>query len=310
MNNRVFCVLGVLAAAQLSAGNKVYVATFGNDGNPCDTFSQPCATWFGAISKAGASGVVLALDSGDFGSINVTQPIIIDGGAHGAFAAGAIQVVSVTLGQFAHGPVILRNISVVLNPASQNQEQDFGIFAQLNGGSLVLDNVTVSIGPDSIHTQSAEGIVIFAAAGVPIDLKDVSVSGVFRGIEIDNLVSNPATPANAVLQNVSVSASVLALSVNDAAVTVRNSSFRGASVGISTFATSTSPVSVLDSTQVTNNGTGISASGGTLRLFNNVISGNTTGIAAGIGATVISFRNNAFAGNGADGSPALSTSLK
>jgi hypothetical protein len=310
MNNRVLYVLGVLAAAQLSAGNKVYVATFGNDGNPCDTFSQPCRTWLGAISKAGPSGVVLALDSGDFGTIDISQPIIIDGGAHGAFATGDSTIVSVGLGQTALGPVILRNISVVINPPSGNLVSNTGVFASLSGGSLVLDHVSVTVGPAILQTQSAEGISIGAAPGVPVDLKDVAVSGVFRGIDIANVVPNPTAPANAVLQNVSVSASQIGLNVNETAVIVRNSSFRGASTGIGIHATSTSPVSMLDSTQVTNNGTGISVTGGTMRLFNNVISGNTTGITTSNGATVISFRNNAFAGNGTDGSPALSTSLK
>jgi hypothetical protein len=190
MPKRMLSLLGLLAAAQLCAGNKVYVATFGNDRNPWDTFSQPCRTWLGAISKAGPSGVVLALDSGDFGSINVTQPIII----------------------------IPRNISVVYNPPSGNQDQDFGIYAALSGGSLVLDHVSVSIGADIFQTTSAQGIQVVAAAGVPVDLKDVKISGFFRGIDIGNAIINPTAPANKVLQNVSVSASEAGLNVNEAAV--------------------------------------------------------------------------------------------
>lgn len=314
MTNRMLCLLGLLAAGQLlSAGNKVYVATFGNDGNPCNTFSQPCATWGGAISKAGASGVVLALDSGDFGSMNINQPIVVDGGAHGAFATGSGQIVGISIGQFAHGPVILRNISVVIDPPSGNSVSDTGIVVELQGGSLVLDHVSVTVGPDSFETSSAEGIFIGAVAGVPVDLKDVTISGVFRGIDIANLAANPTAPVNALLQNVSVSASQIGIDAIEAGVTVRNSSFRGAgfsTTGINLFAASSSPVSTLDSSQVTNNAPGISVHGGTLRLFNNVISGNTTGITTSGGGTVISFRNNAFSGNGTDGSPLLSTSLK
>ncbi len=83
MNHRLLYALGVLAAAQLSAQSKVYVATFGNDSNSCTTMAQPCKTWNGAIPKAGIGGVVLAIDSGDFGSMNISQPIIIDGAAMG-----------------------------------------------------------------------------------------------------------------------------------------------------------------------------------------------------------------------------------
>ncbi len=305
MKDRLLCTFLLIATGTpLSAGNKVYVATFGNDGNPCNTFSQPCATWAGAIFRAGASGVVLALDSGDFGFIDISQPIVIDGGAHGAFATGSGQLVFVSLGQSAGGPVILRNISVVIDPFLGGS--DTGILASLSGGSLVLDHVTVTLGANS----QTHGISIGAAAGLPVDLKDVTVSGVSSGIEIFNITSNPTTTVNAVLQNVSVSASQSGLHTIDAAVTIRNSSFRGALTGIGSFTTSTSPVSTLDSTQVTNNGIGISVNGGTLRLFNNVISGNTTGITTSNGATVISFRNNAFSGNGTDGSSPLATSLK
>src|SRR5258708_29202266 len=274
MKDRLLCTFLLIATGTpLSAGNKVYVATFGNDGNPCNTFSQPCATWGGAISKAGYSGVVLALDSGDFGSFLVSQPIIIDGGAHGAFATGSgVEIVGVTVDQSGRGPVILRNISVVIDPPSGNQVSNIGIVASVSGGSLVLDHVTVTIGPNLNQTQSAGGISITAAAGVPVDLKDVTVSGVIRGIDIFNGVATPAAPANAVLQNVSVSASQIGLDAVETSVIIRNSSFRGASTGINAYATATSPVSTIDSTQVTNNNTGISANGGTLRLFNNVIS--------------------------------------
>jgi hypothetical protein len=123
------------AGIPLSAGNKVYVATFGNDANPCTTFSQPCATFTGAISKAGPDGDVLALDAGDFEPISISTPITIDGGAHGAFATrnGNSGTVAVSLGQFADGPVILLNISIVIPPPNGNNEEDLGLFAVLNG---------------------------------------------------------------------------------------------------------------------------------------------------------------------------------
>src|SRR5260370_30289089 len=73
------------AGGVLSAQNTTYVATFGSDVNSCLTVTQPCATFGGALSKAGAGGTVLALDSGDFGPVNIQNPVTIDGGAHGAF---------------------------------------------------------------------------------------------------------------------------------------------------------------------------------------------------------------------------------
>src|SRR5258708_27929513 len=154
MKDRLLCTFLLIATGTpLSAGNKVYVATFGNDGNPCNTFSQPCATWGGAISKAGYSGVVLALDSGDFGPFLVSQPIIIDGGAHGAFATGSgLEIVGVTLDQSARGPVILRNISVVIDPPSGNQVSNIGIVASVSVGFPLFFYSKCTVTPDTKPT--------------------------------------------------------------------------------------------------------------------------------------------------------------
>jgi hypothetical protein len=291
----------------LLAGNKVYVATFGNDGNPCNTFSQPCATFNGAISKAGPAGVVLALDAGDFGSINISNPITIDGGAHGAFASGNPTAVSVGLGMFADGPVILRNISIIISP-SGGSANEFGIFGGISGGSLILDRVSVTAVPTT--TQTATGIQINIAAAAPVNLQNITIAGAQTGILLANAAGSPTAPFQATLENVSVDASQFGLNVVNGGVNVRNSSFRGASDGVALSSSSTSATSLVESTQIANNNVGIAVFGGTtVRLSGNVISGNVTGI-SNAGGTVISFRNNVFAGNGTDGSPPLATSLK
>ncbi len=122
----------------------------------------------------------------------------------------------------------------------------------------------------------------------------------------------PAASAN--LQNVVIQAARggSGFSALDISVTVRNSSVGGGGffgTGIVLASSVTSPVSLIDNTQVLNCGTGIFLHSGTLRLSNAVITGNTTGINT-TGGTLISFRNNVFAGNGTDGAPALTSSLK
>ena len=301
-------LLWIAAGTPVSAGNKVYVATFGNDANPCTTFSQPCATFNGAISKAGPFGLVLALDAGDFGSIIISNPITIDGGAHGAFASGTSTVVSIGLSSTADGPAILRNISIKISP-SGSSGTPFGIFAGLTGGALILDRVSVSAVPT--FSQAATGIQINAAPAAHVNLQNVAIAGAQTGILLANAVISPTMPFQATLDNVSVDATEGGLNVVEGSVTVRNSSFvgAGASVGVGFFSSSTNPTSLVESTRIANNNTGIQLFGGTLRLSGNVISGNGTGI-GNTGGTIISFRNNVFAGNGADGSPPLATSLK
>jgi hypothetical protein len=299
----------VAAGGMLSAQSTLYVATFGSNANSCTTVTQPCATFAGALSKAGTGSTILALDSGDFGPMFIVNPVTIDGGAHGAFigvGSGALGVI-VSLPNNAQGGVTLRNLSIVMNDASTSQ---IGIQASIQSGFLVLDHVSVS----AIQNQSSiDGIDVNVAAGLSVDLKDVTVSGARIGIDLFNTF-NATTPFTANLENVSVTASNVALLISDGNANIRNTSLRGAhgttsGIGVDLFSQSTSPTWLIENSRVASNSTGISVTGGTLRLSNNVITGNTTGISS-TGATVISFRNNTFAGNGVDGSPLLSTSVK
>jgi hypothetical protein len=300
----------------LSAQNTAYVATYGSNSNSCTTVTQPCATFASAYSKAGPGGTILALDSGDFGFLpNITNPIVVDGGAHGAFigvqSGGPGVNVNLPSPAVFFGGVTLRNLSIVIQDP-QGLGGQVGIQATIPTGFLVLDHVSVSGILDTLNT-TIEGIEVDVAAGLSVDLKDVTVSGVLQGIHLVNAF-NATAPFTANLENVSVTAFDNALIVEDGNAMVRNSSFRGAnhhpsSIGIELVSQFTSPNSLIENSKVASNSTGISVTGGTLRLSNDVITGNGTGI-SNSGATVISFRNNTFAGNTTDGSPLLSTSLK
>jgi hypothetical protein len=299
------------AGRVLSAQGTLYVATFGSNANSCATVSLPCATFLGALAKAGSGSTILALDSGDFGPVDILNPVTIDGGAHGAFIGvgfgGGLGVI-VSLPNNAQGGVTLRNLSIVINDSSSGQ---IGIQASIQSGFLVLDHVSVS----AIQNQSSiDGIDVDVAAGLSVDLKDVTVSGARIGIDLFNAFNPTTSLFTANLENVSVTASDVALLISDGNANVRNSSLRGAhrttsGIGINLFSQSTSPTWLIENSRVASNSTGISVTGGTVRLSNDVITGNTTGISS-TGATVISFRNNTFAGNGVDGSPLLSTSVK
>jgi hypothetical protein len=312
----LFLLVLIAAGGVLSAQNTTYVATYGSNANSCTTVTQPCATFAAAISKAGPGGAVLALDSGDFGFLpNINHPIVVDGGEHGAFVGvhsnGPGIVVNLPSPAVFFGGVTLRNLSVVMQDP-QSFGGQIGIQASIPTGFLVLDHVSVSGILDTLN-NTIQGIEVDAATGVSVDLRDVTVSGVREGINLFSAF-NPTVPFTANLENVSVTASDNALIVSDGNANIRNSSFRGANrtlsgIGIELVPSSTSPNALIENSKVASNSTGISVTGGTLRLSNNVITGNATGI-SGTGATVISFRNNTFAGNGADGSPLLSTSVK
>jgi hypothetical protein len=65
-----------LATAPAHARGRVFVASYGNDSNPC-TFGSPCKTFQNAVNAVDAGGEVTAIDSAGFGPINITKAVTI-----------------------------------------------------------------------------------------------------------------------------------------------------------------------------------------------------------------------------------------
>jgi hypothetical protein len=65
-----------LASAPALARARVFVASYGNDANPC-TFGSPCKTFQHAHDVVDAGGEVTAIDSAGFGPINITKAVTI-----------------------------------------------------------------------------------------------------------------------------------------------------------------------------------------------------------------------------------------
>src|SRR6516225_6779322 len=74
------------ATAPANARARVFVASYGNDANPC-TFGSPCKTFQVAVNAVDAGGEVTAIDSAGFGPIN-----IIEAGVVPAAGADAIDI--------------------------------------------------------------------------------------------------------------------------------------------------------------------------------------------------------------------------
>src|SRR5262252_8898131 len=67
------CSLHVVPA---HARARVFVASYGNDANPC-TFGSPCKTFQQAVNVVDAGGEVTAIDSAGFGPIAITKAVTI-----------------------------------------------------------------------------------------------------------------------------------------------------------------------------------------------------------------------------------------
>src|SRR5215472_9049209 len=65
-----------ISAADAAARDRVFVASYGNDANPC-TFLSPCKTFQQAVNVVDAGGEVTAIDSAGFGPISISQSVTI-----------------------------------------------------------------------------------------------------------------------------------------------------------------------------------------------------------------------------------------
>jgi len=65
-----------IVPAHAAARDRVFVASYGDDSNPC-TFGSPCKTFQNAVSVVASGGEVTAIDSAGFGPISITKPVTI-----------------------------------------------------------------------------------------------------------------------------------------------------------------------------------------------------------------------------------------
>ena len=65
-----------LLTAPAHARARVFVASYGNDANPC-TFGSPCKTFQQAVNVVDTGGEVTAIDSAGFGPISITKAVTI-----------------------------------------------------------------------------------------------------------------------------------------------------------------------------------------------------------------------------------------
>src|SRR6516165_9863844 len=76
-----FALLAATLASSLfsvsaHARARVFVASYGNDANPC-TFGSPCKTFQQAVNVVDPGGEVTAIDSAGFGPISITKAVTI-----------------------------------------------------------------------------------------------------------------------------------------------------------------------------------------------------------------------------------------
>ncbi|HZZ92477.1 MAG TPA: right-handed parallel beta-helix repeat-containing protein [Usitatibacter sp.] len=243
-----------LAAHALSF--RTYLASYGNDGNPC-TVAAPCRLIPAALAQVLDGGEIWMLDSANFNGgtvvINKSVSILAIPGQIGSIAAvGSVPAIVVSPGM----TVLLRNVSIATNannPGTDGiqmttgslvvEDSAFGIGGaaraiDLTGlGSLAVTNVSFHDGTQGIHV--AGGGTATIANSTFLNLTDVAVYA-------DGSVASTTTEVS--VSNCrfgSVNIGALASSAGGALrLFVTGSSFSGGMYGIGSQVTAGSPVVV------------------------------------------------------------------
>ena len=290
MWTRVFVsVLMLMTCASLAQAQslRTWVSGVGDNANACDR-TAPCRTFSGALAKTVAGGEISVLDSGSFGPVTITQAVTISGTGHltSILAPGTDGIV-VNAGL--NDRVILRDLSI------NGVETGTNGIRYLAGKSLLIDNVTIS-------GFTTRGIDVSLTGNSGVIVNDTTITGAPTGI----FITTTSGLALATLDNVHLHGLTNGLQVaaNSRVSITRSVISNNSSNGILASAAA-SQTNVENCLVALNEVAGINASvsGTAIRISNNDILNNTSGIVIAAGATVFSAGNNRVAGNGGTTAP-------
>src|SRR5215203_1237305 len=281
-------VLAFATMAQAQA-TRTWVSGVGDDVNPCSR-TAPCKTFAGAISKTATNGEINCLDPAGYGTINVTKSITIDcEDTQGSILASGVTgvIVNITSATDTKKAFKLRGISIN------------GAGSTINAsGVRVLAANYVSIEDGVIDGFQTHGISIETNAGTPkINVDRMSIRSVV-GNGINTFVIGGTVNLSVSNSQISSTATGVNLSSNTKAV-VRASTLASNSTGAAAFQADLQ----LFGCTVSGNTTGVfSNTGGVVRIHMNVITSNGTGLSAS-GGSILSSGQNELDGNTTNGGP-------
>jgi len=172
--------------AAFAQNNRSWVASTGSDTNPC-TRAQPCATFQGAFGKTNANGEIDVVDPGDYGSVNISTAVTIDGG-------GMARITSASPNAAVHitssAAVVIRNLSITGYWGFEIAQ----FFGKVHVENVEISNVTlgafyISAGGGNVTIQGSTlhdvtgggGFGLFAIGSVTVDIRDTTFSNMGPG---------------------------------------------------------------------------------------------------------------------------------
>ena len=287
--------IGAALAASLTVAAQAHaqllntwVSATGDDDNPCSR-ALPCATFRGAILKTDAGGQISVIDSGEYGTVEITKSITIDGGGSlASIQTSSVLRSGVLVNAGPNDRVVLRNLSI---NGSHNLDQ--GVLFQ-SGRRLTIENCLFS------RFDSETAIFVANRTRSNLDLNNVLIFGDMQGVGITRPhgINDPpgfviATAKNLHVETPGERSGGFALSaVPPSSGTITDSLF--ASYGYPTTLVRSSVDLNLDDTVLVHSGVPFSSGGVTdqMRLSENLIMNHGRGESA----RTFTYGNNAVAG--------------
>jgi hypothetical protein len=259
----------VLVSAPAHAqATRTWVSGVGDDVNPCSR-TAPCKTFAGAISKTAANGIINCIDPGGFGAVTITKSITLD--CTGTFAG-----------------IIVAGTNAINIPTSGIVVSLRGLDIEGAGSGLIGVNIT---------------------GGSTVTIEKCNIFG-FQGGTADGISFAPtAAGGRLIVDNSHIHANVNGIALNGSAsaadMSIRNSVLdQNTGSGITVSSASNHAGAMVETSLLAFNGTGLSIGGaGAIgRIGTSTVTNNGTGVSNTAG-TLQSFKNNQISGNATDGTP-------
>jgi len=283
----------VASPAANAQATRTWVSGVGDDANPCSR-TAPCKTFAGAISKTVDGGIINVIDPGGFGAVTITKSITIDGyGAQAGILASGTNAVNVN---GAGIKVTLRNLSIEGSPGTGLVGINFFQGAQLN-----VENCRIF----GFRSGNATAIRVTVGGASEVLVKDTSITDSGFGLHLETSASQLlATLDNVRIENVTFNG-VETAGAGQVFAVIKHSTINNNNLDGIRAATAGSVINVVDSSLSFNNGVSVNAAvaGARIRISNNVIVNNATGLGIAAGAVIETAGNNHIAGFGASATP-------
>lgn len=289
----VLVVVSSRPALAVGSQIRTFVASTGSDANPC-TRTSPCRTFAAALTQTTSGGEVVALDTGGYGTLTITQSVTITA-APGVLAFIAPSTgAAITVNVGASDTVILRNLQL------NGQGGSYGVNYEA-GGTLHLENLSVT-------GFTSHGINVVLSSAAELHVVDTVVRG-SGGYGI-YLTSSLAIAHAVILRTRLESNGNGLIAVSNILATVKETNAIGNAAQGFVVQPSSGPSELdLEGCMASSNGTfAILANSvsipttATIRVSNCIVTGNGTGLQTTPYGAILSRSNNTVEANDSNGS--------